>query len=232
MRYAKTGAAAWAGHLDLVRELPRALRRAGLTPWLSQGFRPRPLLTFGPALPLGWQALWECVDVSIGDDIAPDALVERLAAATQEGLDPLQARRLSTQAPRLSRVLQVVDYVVCLQEPSSVADALGLAAADRPEIAWTRKDKTHAVAWQDVVLAATPCPPEALPGVLRAATSGPAVTLRLRLREPMPRPTEVLAVALGLPEVPTDARVCRTALWALDAEEELRDPMEDPMESA
>src|SRR4029079_925378 len=49
LRFAKLGPAALLGHLDLIRELPRAIRRAGVRLAYSEGFHPKPEMSFGPA---------------------------------------------------------------------------------------------------------------------------------------------------------------------------------------
>ena len=71
LRYTKRGAAALLGHLDLVRELGRILRRASLLVWYTQGFHPKPDMSFGPALGLGAASLGEYVDVKLIDRPAP-----------------------------------------------------------------------------------------------------------------------------------------------------------------
>jgi hypothetical protein len=50
---------AFLSHLDLIRALPRAFRRLELPLHYSQGFHPKPDMTFGPALSLGVASLGE-----------------------------------------------------------------------------------------------------------------------------------------------------------------------------
>ena len=62
LRYQKTIPMSLRGHLDMVRVLPRVFRRAGLPLYYSEGFSPRPVLVFGPALALGMQSTAEYID--------------------------------------------------------------------------------------------------------------------------------------------------------------------------
>ncbi|MBU1676505.1 TIGR03936 family radical SAM-associated protein, partial [bacterium] len=62
--YAKTGDAAFWGHLDFQRQVRLALRRAGLPAAYSQGFNPQPLLKFGPPLPVGVAGDAEMLDLA------------------------------------------------------------------------------------------------------------------------------------------------------------------------
>jgi hypothetical protein len=50
IRITKTGLTRYMSHLDFVRTVERAVRRAGLPIVLSSGFNPRPRLSFAPTL--------------------------------------------------------------------------------------------------------------------------------------------------------------------------------------
>ena len=70
-RFTKLGTLALTSQQDLARVLPRTFRRAGLKLKVSQGFNPRPVISFGPALPLGIPSLSEIVDISVLGDETP-----------------------------------------------------------------------------------------------------------------------------------------------------------------
>src|SRR5690606_29547790 len=93
LRYAKLGRAAYRGHLDLVRVLPRIFRRAGMPLYYSAGFHPKPEMTFGPALSLGIASLSEYVDVKLDGDVpfSLEDLPARLNAVSELGLTFLDA---------------------------------------------------------------------------------------------------------------------------------------------
>ena len=65
VRYSKTGKVRFTSHRDVVRMWERALRRSGLSIAWSEGYSPRPLLSFGHALPTGAGSLAEYLDVSL-----------------------------------------------------------------------------------------------------------------------------------------------------------------------
>lgn len=112
LRFEKTGAAALLGHLDLIRELPRAIRRAGVRTAYTQGFHPKPDMTFGPALSLGVASLDEYLDVRLIDAPGPQELVSRLVDATSGGLRFLQAVQLSPGDPNVSAIITGARYVI------------------------------------------------------------------------------------------------------------------------
>jgi radical SAM family uncharacterized protein len=120
--YEKVGPAAFLSHLDVIRALPRAFRRLELPLFYSQGFHPKPDMTFGPALSLGVSSLCEVVDVKIAADIDPVALLSELTAGSHEGLRFVGAARLGPNDAAVSRVIDTASYVVGL--PLSALDVL------------------------------------------------------------------------------------------------------------
>jgi radical SAM-linked protein len=127
LRFEKVGPAALLGHLDLGRELPRAIRRAGVRLRYSEGFHPKPDLSFGPALSLGVASLDEYVDVKLIDAPSPEELVARLASVTAAGLRFVSAVPLVAEDPAVSSVVTGARYVIALAE-TVVAEHGGHAA--------------------------------------------------------------------------------------------------------
>jgi radical SAM-linked protein len=85
-KFEKTGPSALLGHLDLVRALPRVMRRAGAPLAYSLGFHPKPEMTFSPALTLGVPSLGEFCDVKSVKSFDPAELLEEMSAAGGDGL--------------------------------------------------------------------------------------------------------------------------------------------------
>jgi radical SAM-linked protein len=133
LRFQKVGPAALLGHLDLGRELPRAIRRAGVRLRYSEGYHPKPDLSFGPALSLGVASLDEYVDVKLIDAPGEEELIARLAEATSGGLRFLGAVPLENEDPAVSSIITGARYVVAL--PRTVVAAQGGVAALEARIA-------------------------------------------------------------------------------------------------
>jgi radical SAM-linked protein len=132
--YSKLGRAAFRGHLDLVRLLPRIFRRLDIPMYYSQGFHPKPEMMFGPALPLGVASFAEYVDVKLiaGLDVA--TIHERLTGASLEGIEFTDALVLQANDPPLSKAIDRADYVIGLPQASLEALRLEDAAALRTHI--------------------------------------------------------------------------------------------------
>jgi radical SAM family uncharacterized protein/radical SAM-linked protein len=141
IRYAKVGRAAYLGHLDLVRHLPRIFRRAGLELFYSLGFHPKPELTFGPALGLGIPSLGELLDVSLTDDLPADELLARLRPVSLPGIELLEATRLGNNDRALGRVITRAEFAARLPDGTDVAAALARFAGDEPITTRRESDK-------------------------------------------------------------------------------------------
>ncbi len=115
IKYSKRGGIRFISHLDTMRALIRALKRAGVPFAYSEGFNPRPKISMGPALPLGYESVCELADITLTASIAPESLRERLARTMPEGLALLEIESLSSSSPRLSRASSIC-YVLELPE--------------------------------------------------------------------------------------------------------------------
>jgi radical SAM-linked protein len=124
LAFEKTGPTALLGHLDLIRELPRVLRRAGAKTAYTQGFHPKADMTFGPALSLGIASLDEYLDIRLIDPPEPSVLIESLNRAANPGLRFRGAKRLGPNDPRLSTIIDGARYVIALST-AALSDAGG-----------------------------------------------------------------------------------------------------------
>ena len=124
-RFAKFGPMALRGHGELIRILPRILRRAGLPIRFTEGFSPRPQLSFGPALPLGVQSASEVCEFALTEPLPAEEVLACLRDASEEGLPFHDLVRVPSGEPRLSRWIGGLRYAVLL--PAD-ADLRGLEA--------------------------------------------------------------------------------------------------------
>jgi radical SAM family uncharacterized protein/radical SAM-linked protein len=116
LRFAKTGSVALLGHLDLIREIPRVIRRAGIKTSYTEGFHPKPDMSFGPALSLGVASLDEYADVKLIDAPPPAELLERLETHTSGGLRFLGVELLEQQDKGVAAVITAARYLLALPE--------------------------------------------------------------------------------------------------------------------
>lgn len=78
MSFQKTGMAKFISHLDTVRCITRAMKRACVPIWFTEGFNPHAFLTFAMPLSLGFESLCETVDFRLMEETDLNELSERL----------------------------------------------------------------------------------------------------------------------------------------------------------
>ena len=76
--FEKRRRAKYISHLDLMRCMQRAFRRAAVPIWFTEGFNPHAYLMFPLALSLGYESGCECMDFRIDGDMTMEEAMERL----------------------------------------------------------------------------------------------------------------------------------------------------------
>ena len=114
IRLTKLGSVALLGHLDLMRELGRIVRRAGLRLKYSTGFNPKPELALGPALTLGAASLAEYMDIGLLD--APDvgAMLTALRDASIPGIYFTSVSKLKERSKSLNISIDQAEYLIVI----------------------------------------------------------------------------------------------------------------------
>lgn len=225
LRYAKLGRAAYRGHLDLVRVLPRIFRRAGMPLYYSAGFHPKPEMTFGPALSLGIASLSEYVDVKLDGDVpfSLEDLPARLNAVSELGLTFLDAAVLGEGDRRITRTIDEAIYVAGVPHAVLAERGLGTLEALRAQIEARRRGDLTVLRviegiGKKVDIGRYLIDVEVGEGaevLERAAIGGRLVPIRLRLRiegSGAAKPSEAMEALLGERELPM--RIVREALLA------------------
>lgn len=85
--FKKDGLAIYTSHLDMNRCMTRAVRRAEIPLWYTEGFNPHPYMTFLMPLPLGQVGMREPLDIRIEGEITFGEIKKRLNAVMPEGIE-------------------------------------------------------------------------------------------------------------------------------------------------
>ncbi len=146
LRWGKSERYRYMSHLDNIRLIERAIRRARLPVAYSQGFNPSMKLSFGPPLPLGFTSEAEYVDIVLDTNLMP-YMVEQLQRAMPEGITIYEAKAVMGKAPSLSSMLNRVVYTLPLKELGESDDTMekkagALLEADRLYVERVGKSET------------------------------------------------------------------------------------------
>ncbi len=129
IRFTKLGKIRFTSHRDVARMFERAFRRADVPLAYTEGFSPRPRISFGLALSTGYESLAEYLDADVQDaDLAPGAPIDeltlppRLSAALPNGIDVVAIAPVDAHAPSLQ------------QDVTSTTWRLTIVGADRASV--------------------------------------------------------------------------------------------------
>lgn len=141
--FSKTGRIKYVSHLDLVRAMTRAVRRADIPLWYTEGFNKHPYLTFAAPLSLGYEGLRETMDIRMADDFPHDKLVERLNTVLPEGLVAISAADAVAKAGDLA----AAEYRLTIHLPAATI----VEALSRPELLVEKRTKKKTMKTIDIL---------------------------------------------------------------------------------
>jgi radical SAM family uncharacterized protein/radical SAM-linked protein len=216
VRYAKQGRLVALSHLETMHALLRAVRRAALPAAYSQGFHPKPRVSFGPALPVGIESVCEYVDLELHGAADPANVAARLGRELPDDFRVIEAALVGPGEPSVSEALRSMHY-----------------RADFPRETWGNEALTQRVATfhgADRAVVTRPAPPKNRRGkrqqkiaertgreidlkkiVTHLAVEGPGtVAFSLRV-DPSgsAKPAEVLAAIFGDGTLPRGVKVLK-----------------------
>lgn len=220
VRFTKHGRVRFLSHRDVARAFERAFRVLQLPLAFTEGFAPRPRISFGLALPTGYESGAEYLDVELTDEVDLEGTIEGMTRALPEGMDVAGAVFLEPRATSLQQAVTAATYRAEAVPSASLEPGMGLKTA---------LDPTDVRSWVQEALAAEhlmgirrrkgkEVEEDLRPAIRALSVAGPTskgVELEIEvLTQPRSvRPGEVLA-ALPAPGTPlSEGRVVRTDQW-------------------
>ena len=209
LRYRKVGKVRFTSHRDLARIWERALRRLALPVAYTEGFSPRPRLSFGLALSTGYESDAEYLDVDLDpqrtDGVDPVDLPGALSAALPVGIDAVAAAVVPPTSESLQHAVTSCSWrieVVGATLPQVTELVERALAADELVVTRQRKGREVTDDLRPAVLDV---------GVVTSTSSGVELDAELAVHPRSVRPSELVA-ALGAAEL-EEGRVRRTHQW-------------------
>lgn len=120
LNFSKTGRAIYISHLDINRMMTRAVKRARLPMWYTEGFNPHPYLTFALPLSLGQSSDCEYMDIRIEGEITNDEIKDRLNAVLPEGVKILSVAEPVHDAKEIEKALYFVKLIFAENEAAAL----------------------------------------------------------------------------------------------------------------
>lgn len=117
IRYTKRGKIRFIGHRDLANIWERALFRARIPVAYSNGFTPHPKISYGLALPVGWESNAEYLDITLARP-AEMAIGEVLDQVLPEGVQVRASAEIAGRPRSLASAVAEADYSVWVSDPT------------------------------------------------------------------------------------------------------------------
>ena len=111
-------------HLEYLRTIGRAFRRAGLPVAYSQGFNPHMKYSLASALGVGVVSYAEFVELELTEPVNPLAAANAFRKALPGGIRVLAVDAVENQAPALMSVAGGAEYRVTLPWQGAIASAI------------------------------------------------------------------------------------------------------------
>jgi radical SAM family uncharacterized protein/radical SAM-linked protein len=115
IQFTKDGYSKYLGHFDIVRVFERAFRRAKIDVVHSQGFNPRPKLSFSPPLRLGYTSAAEYVDIQVYEESGA-VIKEKLNNNLPDGIKILNLIPVKSSLPSLMASIDAMEYQINLTD--------------------------------------------------------------------------------------------------------------------
>lgn len=117
IEFSKLGPITFISHLDLQKVMTRIFKRSGLETLHSEGYKLRPLLSFGPALTLGISSLTEYFDVRVPVEWENfDQVLGKLQEHSEPGIVFKNITVINSKTPSIQEAATSFTYFVPVKE--------------------------------------------------------------------------------------------------------------------
>lgn len=125
VKFSKTGAMRFIGHLDVMRYFQKAIRRAGIAIRYTEGYSPHQVMSFAAPLGLGDTSECEYMDIDAEAETSGDEMKERLNQVMVEGIEVLSCRRLPEGCLNAMAAMAAADYRLSFRPGEAPEDLTG-----------------------------------------------------------------------------------------------------------
>ena len=145
LKFSKTGALVYIGHLDVMRYFQKLFRRADIPVKYSEGFSPHQILSFTPPLPLGMESFGEYADVELTNSITTDEALKRLRAESVPEIEIHSFKELPEKCENAMASVKAAKYSLLFPDEALIPDLekLTLLFLDKDEINILKKTKKN-----------------------------------------------------------------------------------------
>lgn len=116
IKFAKSGAMRFIGHLDVMRFFQKAVRRAGIDIAYSEGFSPHQIMSFAAPLGVGLSSKGEYLDIEVNSVTTAEDMKRRLQEQMVDGMEICSVTMLDEHAKNAMASVAAAEYSVRFRE--------------------------------------------------------------------------------------------------------------------
>lgn len=152
--YTKADLLVYLSHLDMVRLIERALRRADIAVLYTEGFHPTAKITFSLPAPLGMPSYGEVFEAYLDEVVDAEDFVNRMNACLPKGCRITSAQALGEGEAKLSKCAMQATYEIALEgEMPEEILARVMAEEECPVVKKNKKGRDVEVDIRDKIIA-------------------------------------------------------------------------------
>jgi len=181
VKFIKQGSLRFISHHNLMKLFERAIRRAGISVKMSEGYNPRPKIAYPLALPVGIKGIDEKLEMELCEQMEVSELETRLKKQLPENMQITSVEPITS---KVKSTVKDVTYVVIPKNGKMPEAGITDELLSKNDVIIQRKGKKRAF--------------NIRPSIERIKTDSQSIDLDLKMTpEGMARPEEVL-LHLGL----------------------------------
>ncbi len=125
MKFSKHGPIRFLGHLDVMRYVQKAIRRAEIDIKYSEGYSPHQILSFAQPLSVGSTTDGDYMDMTLMSCTSPQDVLDKLRAAMNEGIEILAVKELPEKCENAMTSVSAAEYMISFREGKEPTFDLG-----------------------------------------------------------------------------------------------------------
>lgn len=112
IKFSKSEAMRFIGHLDIMRYFQKAIRRAGIDIAYSEGYSPHQIMSFAAPLGVGLSSNGEYFDIEVNSYTSSEDMKKRLNEQMASGIEILEITMLNEKAKNAMASVAAAEYSV------------------------------------------------------------------------------------------------------------------------
>ena len=122
IKFKKSGAMKFVGHLDVMRYFQKAINRAEIDICYSQGYNPHQQMSFASPLGVGLTSDSEYVDLLLNETESGEKMMKRINDVMVEGFEVVEFRQLSDDSQNAMSSVAAADYLISIKDGYQISE--------------------------------------------------------------------------------------------------------------